>query len=49
MNPYRQTAADLHNLRSPQPEPKWERIAGYALAFFISTGIAAALIHWWSN
>ena len=48
MNQYRQTAADLHNLRSPEVEPKWERFAGIALAFFIATGIAATLVHWWS-
>lgn len=30
-------------------EPKWERVAGYALAFGIGIGLAALLVAWWSS
>ncbi|MEN9885515.1 MAG: hypothetical protein RL758_93 [Pseudomonadota bacterium] len=30
-------------------EPLWERIAGYALALAIGTGMAALLVAWWSS
>lgn len=50
MNKYRQTAADLDaRYQQAAPEPKAEVIAGIALAIFIATGIAATLVHWWSN
>jgi hypothetical protein len=48
MTQYRQTAADLHNLRSPQPAAPWEPMASIALAIFLGTGIAAAIVYWWS-
>ena len=31
------------------PEPLWERVAGYALAFVIGAGMAALLVAWWSS
>lgn len=49
MNKYRQTAADLdHCYEQADPEALGEMIAGIALALLIATGIAAALVHWWS-
>lgn len=29
-------------------EPRWEKIAGYALAIIIGLALAAALVHGWS-
>jgi hypothetical protein len=49
MNKYRQTAADLDNCyEQAEPEALGEQIAAIALALLIATGIAAALVHWWS-
>jgi hypothetical protein len=31
------------------PEPLWERVAGYALAFAIGAGMAALLVVGWSS
>ena len=30
-------------------EPLWQKIGGYALAFFIGLGMAALLVAWWSS
>lgn len=50
MNKYRQTAADLDNCyEQADPEALGEQIAAIALAIFIAAGIAAAVVHWWSN
>jgi len=32
-----------------QPEPLWERVAGYVLAFVIGVSMAALLVAWWSS
>jgi hypothetical protein len=31
-----------------QPEPLWEQVAGYVLAFVIGAGMACLLVSWWS-
>ena len=32
-----------------RPEPLWQKVGGYALAFFIGLGMAALLVAWWSS
>jgi hypothetical protein len=31
------------------PEPLWEKVVGYALAFAIGAGMACLLVAWWSS
>ena len=31
------------------PEPLWQKVGGYALAFVIGVGMAALLVAWWSS
>lgn len=31
------------------PEPLYEKVGGYALAFAIGVGMAALLVAWWSS
>ena len=49
MTKYTQTAADLDGCNQASPETYTEQVAALGLAFFVACGIAAALIHWWSN
>lgn len=32
-----------------KPEPLWERVAGYVLAFAIGVCLALTLVAWWSS